>query len=193
MKRMWLIVCLAIIGATMAAAPCAADITVQWTAPGDDGNIGTAKAYELRYLNQRINENNWSKATVVTNVPAPLPAGTTQTCTITNIDPGRKLYLAIRAVDDAGNWSLISNNAVCANCNCLANTGNVDNDAVDAVTVADLTELIAYVFGGQSSVPCPLEANVSGDTEGKIDIADVSILIGYLYKDPAHYSLAPCQ
>lgn len=193
MNRMWLIVCLTIIGATMATASFGADITVLWTAPGDDGNIGTAKAYELRYLNTRINDKNWDQATVVANVPVPSPAGTPQSFTITNLDPGRKLYLAIRAVDDAGNWSLISNNAVCANCNCIANTGNVDNDSYDAVTVSDLTEIVAYVFSGQASVPCPLEANVSGDPEGKIDIADVSILIGYLYKDPETYLLAPCQ
>lgn len=193
MNRKWLIVCATILGATIATASYGANITVSWTAPGDDGNVGTAKAYELRYLNSRINDKNWNQATLVANVPLPAPAGSTQSFVITNVDPGRKMYLAMRAVDDAGNWSLISNNAVCANCNCIANRGNVDNDAYDNVTVSDLTELIAYVFGGQSSVPCPLEANVNGDPYESIDVADVNTLVGYLYRDSERYLMAPCQ
>lgn len=193
MKRMWLIVALAIIGATSAPTTYGADITLSWTAPGDDGPVGTATAFELRYASSKITAQNWDQATLVSSVPRPAAGGTVQTFTITNLDPGRKIYFAIKAVDEAGNWSLLSNNAVCGNCNCLNLTGNVNNDQYDDVTIADLSELVNYLYMGQSSVPCPLEANINGDPEGSIDMTDLSLLVGYLFRDANTYRPAPCQ
>ncbi len=51
------------------------ELTLTWTATGDDGNIGQAIAYDLRTSNSPITEDNWSGATPITNVPSPLEAG----------------------------------------------------------------------------------------------------------------------
>ena len=46
------------------SSPTANNITLSWTAPGDNGNAGTASAYSIRYLvGAAITESNWSLAT----------------------------------------------------------------------------------------------------------------------------------
>jgi hypothetical protein len=84
-------------------------VKLSWTAPGDDGAIGTATLYELRMSTSTIDASNWSSATVVPGVPAPRVAGTKQTFTVNGLTNGTTYYFAIRTQDDAGNWSGISN------------------------------------------------------------------------------------
>lgn len=84
-------------------------VRLVWTAPGDDGQAGTATAYELRSSTAPISDANWSAATLVTGVPAPLPAGSSQRTVVRGLTFGTTYYFAIRAVDNAGNWSALSN------------------------------------------------------------------------------------
>lgn len=42
-----------------------------WTATGDDGNVGTANAYEVRYSLAPIDNTNWPSATRAGNEPTP--------------------------------------------------------------------------------------------------------------------------
>jgi hypothetical protein len=84
------------------------DIILSWTAPGDDGNTGTASLYEIKWDTQSISsESDWTYAFDVDGEPTPLLAGTTQTMTVTKT-PGVTLYFAIRARDEVGNWGGIS-------------------------------------------------------------------------------------
>ncbi len=83
--------------------------SIRWTAPGDDGTTGTATTYDIRYSSSAITTVNWGSATAVTGEPAPAAAGTQQTFTINGLTPGRSYYVAIRATDDAGNVSGLSN------------------------------------------------------------------------------------
>lgn len=65
---------------------------------------------------------------------------------------------------------------------CVAPTrGNVNGDPEDAVNVADLTYLIAFLFGGGSPPPCFEEGNVNGDPSELINIADISAIVSYLF------------
>ena len=86
----------------------AANMTLQWTAPGDDGNVGRATRYEIRYSPVRITVANYAQATAVIGVPVPMGAGTHESLNITGL-PAGTLFLALRTVDEAGNWSAISN------------------------------------------------------------------------------------
>ncbi|MBI1797101.1 MAG: hypothetical protein HYR74_08625 [Candidatus Eisenbacteria bacterium] len=108
-----LAVTLLLVLAPLAAHAQGADtVTVSWTAPGDDGNVGTATAYELRLSTSAILTNDaasWNAATVVQGVPAPLVAGTRQRTVVRGLTRGTTYWLAIKTVDDAGNWSPISN------------------------------------------------------------------------------------
>ncbi|MDH4039009.1 MAG: DNRLRE domain-containing protein [Candidatus Krumholzibacteria bacterium] len=87
-------------------------ITLAWTAPGDDGTSGTAKEYDIRESNATITSSNWSTAVKVALAPPPGPAGSLETFTFTGFDTLQVHYFALRTVDDSGNWSSISNNAV---------------------------------------------------------------------------------
>ncbi len=85
--------------------------SLRWTAPGDDGTTGTAASYDIRYSTTPITSSNWGSATLVTGEPAPTVAGTTQSFTVNGLVGSRTYYFAIKATDNQGNVSLISNTA----------------------------------------------------------------------------------
>jgi hypothetical protein len=84
-------------------------LTVSWTAPGDDGTVGKVAAYDLRYATSPISEANWNSAISASVVPAPGDPGSTESCTITELQPAVTYYMAVISVDSSGNWSDISN------------------------------------------------------------------------------------
>jgi hypothetical protein len=99
-------------------------IRLVWTAPGDDGNIGKALRYELRFSTTAPDTNDmyrwWNKAsTVVSGVPLPDTAGKQQEITM-YIPSNTTHFFVIRAVDKVGNISMFSNIA-----NVTANTDSL--------------------------------------------------------------------
>jgi hypothetical protein len=83
--------------------------SLRWTSVGDDSLTGTATSYDIRYSTSQITNNNWGSATQVTGEPTPLVAGTVTNFTVTGLTKERTYYFAVRAVDDAGNMSALSN------------------------------------------------------------------------------------
>ncbi|HRF58965.1 MAG TPA: S8 family serine peptidase [Fimbriimonadaceae bacterium] len=83
----------------------ASTIRVRWTASGDDGAVGSASSYELRYSKSPINAGNFASATLVTTVPAPAVSGSQQDAAISGLFPGDSYYVALRALDNVGNMS----------------------------------------------------------------------------------------
>jgi hypothetical protein len=125
---------------SLAAAPAGTgQITVSWTAPGDNGTTGTAWRYQLKYSTSPIVESvtNWPDLTPpvpqtvadwqslsasflgtqrpfvhginVLGLPTPAAAGTQQSKTVTGLTTGTRYYFAIKTLDAAGNVSGISN------------------------------------------------------------------------------------
>lgn len=92
-------------------------VTLQWTAPGDDGMDGVAYEYDLRASYDTITPANFAAAFHIDSIYPPLPAGMTQTCEVDSLTPGQKYYFAIKTRDNIGNWSPISN---CLSAICLA-------------------------------------------------------------------------
>lgn len=88
-------------------AAAATRITVRWSAPGDDGRRGTAARYDLRWAAAPITASSFAAATAVV-APAPAPAGTMQETTI-DVPPLTRVYVALRASDELGNVSTLSN------------------------------------------------------------------------------------
>ncbi|MCJ7655831.1 MAG: PQQ-binding-like beta-propeller repeat protein [Dehalococcoidia bacterium] len=84
-------------------------VTLTWTAPGDDGNVGTASQYDIRYSISSITETNWDSATQCTGVPYPQPAGSSENFTVTGLSAGATCYFALKTSDEAGNESGLSN------------------------------------------------------------------------------------
>jgi hypothetical protein len=69
-------------------------VTLQWTAPGDDGANGTATSYDLRYSASPITLGNFGSATQVAGEPSPQVAGSLETIDV-NLAPGT-YYFAIK-------------------------------------------------------------------------------------------------
>ena len=85
-------------------------VTIQWTAPGDNGNVGTAASYDLRYSTSIITNSNFDNADqAITNIPIPDTAGTSQQYTFTGLSPFTTYYFAIKTTDIIGNISDVSN------------------------------------------------------------------------------------
>jgi len=85
---------------------------VTWTAPGDDGILGQASGYDLRYSTRVIDESNWATATPVTDLPAPKPAGQLESVLVTVGFPDRNCSFALKVCDEVPNWSTLSSPAL---------------------------------------------------------------------------------
>jgi len=78
-------------------------------APGDDAKIGNAQSYDLRYSTSPLTLANWGSATSIQNLPLPSEPTGGQTIDLSNFPEGQTYYFAIKATDDAGNESQLSN------------------------------------------------------------------------------------
>jgi len=85
------------------------NVTLEWTAPGDDGFVGKASLYEMRFSRYPITQENFMMAPRLNGVKLPGPAGTHETMTVFGLELGTPYYFAMRTIDDAGNMSKISN------------------------------------------------------------------------------------
>lgn len=89
------------------------EVDLTWTAPGDDGNTGTATTYDVRYVpyaNGPIDtEAEWQAATQATGEPSPKSAGSPESWTVTGLTPGAGYYFALKTADEVPNWSDLSN------------------------------------------------------------------------------------
>jgi len=85
-------------------------IKILWTATGDDGILGASTKYDIRYSTSPITTlENFNQAKTVEEEPEPRFAGTTQSHLVRNLSPETKYYFAIRAIDDEGHASALSN------------------------------------------------------------------------------------
>lgn len=84
-------------------------VQLQWTAPGGDGNSGSATQYDVRYSTVPIDDNNFAVATQASGAPTPSLAGTTESMSVTGLTGGVTYYFAIKSKDEAGNISPLSN------------------------------------------------------------------------------------
>ncbi len=84
-------------------------VSLLWTAPGDDGNRGTATSYDVRFSSAPITESNWASAARASATPAPAAAGTPQRLTLAGLIPGSTYYFALKTSDETNNLSALSN------------------------------------------------------------------------------------
>ncbi len=82
---------------------------VSWTAPGDDGGVGTAASYDVRFSAAVINDSSWSSAAQAAGEPTPALAGTSQNFTLSGLNAGTTYWSALKTQDEAGNVSALSN------------------------------------------------------------------------------------
>ncbi|HEX7879606.1 MAG TPA: putative glycoside hydrolase [Candidatus Eisenbacteria bacterium] len=93
-------------------ATTATTATIQWTATGDDGSIGTASSYDIRYLPNLLSETTWGQGSQVVGEPVPTPAGSVQQLTLYGLSPSAVYAVGIKVSDEMPNTSPLSNVAV---------------------------------------------------------------------------------
>lgn len=87
-------------------------VRFNWTAPGGDANSGQAYAYDLRYATNAINTTGeWDAAVSLPFYSKPQAAGTAESTEVEMPESGAAYCFAIRARDEAGNWSALTNPA----------------------------------------------------------------------------------
>lgn len=87
-------------------------VSLYWTAPADtkaDGTVGPAYVYDIRYrAGETIAEADWSQATQTQGEPRPDLPGMLQSFVVTGLLPGTTYHFALKAADEAGNFSALS-------------------------------------------------------------------------------------
>lgn len=84
-------------------------ITLVWTATGDDGLAGRPQLYQVRAATQPLDESSFVTAPFQRVMPATVDAGGTETLVFDGLEAATVYWFALKAVDDEGNPSLISN------------------------------------------------------------------------------------
>gem|GEM_PF-1543336 len=87
----------------------ASSFLMAWNAPGDDGTVGQAAEYDLRYSPAPITSANFGAADAATGEPLPGPSGTLETFALTGLSEGTRFYAALRTRDEVPLWSGLSN------------------------------------------------------------------------------------
>ena len=152
-----------------ASGPTASSVNLAWTAPGDDGSTGTATLYDVRYSTSTITTGNWASATQATGEPTPSVAGSSESMTVSGLDPSTTCYFAIKTSDEVPNESSISN---VPNETTSAATTQSDNLTVNAsgVGLAGADKLVTGITitnsGGTNIVIDQMTVTWTGGTNG---------------------------
>jgi Fe-S-cluster-containing hydrogenase component 2/chitodextrinase len=144
----------------LAAVSILGGVNLEWTAPGDDGDEGYAAYYVIKQSTSPITEANFADATSLTGLPTPAQSGTMQTLPVNGLTAGTTYYFALRAVDDAGNSSTMSNLA----------TGAPESDTTPPDAVSDL----AVAVGTTTNVhTIKITWTAPGDDGNRVDHYEV--------------------
>ena len=95
-----------------ASSPTQSSVSLTWNAPGNDGAVGTAASYEVRYMPGTMTSGTFTSGTLASGLPTPATAGSIQSYTLVGLTPSTAYSVAIRARDAAGNIGSISNIAM---------------------------------------------------------------------------------
>lgn len=95
------------LAATQGTSPGTVDLS--WTAPGNDGMVGTATAYRVRYNTEPITEDNWPTSIDVPGEPLPQLASSIQAMKVHGLVPNQAYHFALKTQDETLNLSGVSN------------------------------------------------------------------------------------
>jgi len=91
-----------------AFALSSSQLQLSWECVGDDGMLGTAATYDIRYAKEMLSELNWEEATEIIGEPWPRSAGNYQSHIVGGLEGGQMYCFAMKVIDDAGNVSELS-------------------------------------------------------------------------------------
>jgi hypothetical protein len=108
--------------------------------------------------------------------PSPVDAGNDTTFALLGLMMDTSYYLVLTTYDASGNESPFSNELKASTKSYLCGDANGN----DAITIIDVTYMLAYLYKGGPAPDPMASANVNGI--GQVNILDVTYLIAYLYK-----------
>lgn len=114
LKQMLIFILMMLMG-IMVAPSMAGELTVMFTAPGDDGDVGTANEYLVAFSQYEFDivtvDSLMAEGIVDTARFCSLPqiSGTLEYCTLTGLEDEGLYWVSIKTVDEADNWSSWSN------------------------------------------------------------------------------------
>jgi hypothetical protein len=173
------------INLTGKALSASGQVLLRWTAPGDDGYVGRAVGYDIRYQTCSEgpidSESEWESSAQIIGEPTPSPAGQIDSVILDGLIPGERYYFGIKAYDKAGNFSPMSNCALeiaGEGKGCDYISGDVDGDG--RINSLDVSNLLKYIFK-DGPAPSPFELG-DLDGSGEINPLDLTYLINFIYK-----------
>ncbi len=84
-------------------------VTLEFTTTGDDGKIGAASRYDVRYSTGQITANNFNGANPANVTKTPNVSGSVEQVTVSGLEGGVEYFFALKVLDEVGNASKISN------------------------------------------------------------------------------------
>ena len=139
-----------------ASEPTSSSIKLTWTAPGDDGNTGTAMSYDIRYSTTTINDSNWNSANCTEQEPNPKPANSSENFTVTGLNANTTYYFALKTSDEVPNESPLSN----------VPNGTTESEPENQPPVSDPNG----PYEGTEGVPITFNGSGSYDPDGTIEL-----------------------
>lgn len=181
-------------------------IGLEWTAGGDDGDVGQATAYQMRYRTTPPAASDsltvlgwWNGATAVGNLPAPKTSGSPDSTRVTGLTPGTTYYFVLRSLDDGGNTSPFTNVASATTTACDAPTASpdpfsavADTGLVDlAWSANDPAAPVSVYRGVNSNTPTLLVTLAAGTTTYQDTAVQPGTTYGYRVAFTATCSTGP--
>jgi hypothetical protein len=111
---------------------------LSWTATGDDGTLGRASRYDIRYSPSPITESNFTSAELLNDPPSPRPSGQPESFLVTLPPDHTIYYFSIRAYDDVNLGSGLDDPTEYA-------PGNIRAPTVDTVYVDEANRLVTLI------------------------------------------------
>jgi hypothetical protein len=166
-------------------------IELSWTAPGDDGDVGVADHYEIRYSLNLITESNWEEATELVTPPTPASPGTQQLYEVSSLIAGEAYYFGITTYDVAGWESQLSNivesfaGGVLIPIPLATEIDSTHNSATVTAQVTESYYSLYYVFELDSAETFPepeLNLDLAADTVASVTFSNLSNEIIYYWR-----------
>ncbi len=149
-------------------------LQLNWTATGEDGAIGTATSYDLRYSTGEITDMaSFNAATPIAGVSSPQPAGSTEAFTLSGLTAGTTYSFALVVYDAIDQASPLSNVAVATTLP-PRKIADVNDDGY--VNVGDLQRLVAAWGSDGGGGWWNWDPECDFDSNGTVNVGDLLIL-----------------
>jgi phosphodiesterase/alkaline phosphatase D-like protein len=125
--------------------PTTESATLTFTAPGDDGDVGTAAGYVIKCSDQgEITDANWDSISAIDGTWIPQAPGSSESIEIYNMSSNTTYWFGIKAFDEVPNYSNVSNSPSITTLPPPDTTAPVITSGPEVVEVTNTTATIVW-------------------------------------------------